>query len=130
FFSSRRRHTRFSRDWSSDVCSSDLRFQKPEFRQFIETTLRQEAPAHVFLRICWVGPMDMKEFEDAYCKWVSTTQSGIEACKAIEAKNEMVKTLCKLRSVYPVASLYDCQRPSEDGNRIVLNYSVIGSSNS
>src|SRR6266511_4775407 len=23
FFSSRRRHTRFSRDWSSDVCSSD-----------------------------------------------------------------------------------------------------------
>src|SRR5690606_39500872 len=26
FFSSRRRHTRFSRDWSSDVCSSDLVF--------------------------------------------------------------------------------------------------------
>src|SRR5690606_39835740 len=26
FFSSRRRHTRFSRDWSSDVCSSDLTF--------------------------------------------------------------------------------------------------------
>src|SRR6266511_578322 len=24
FFSSSRRHTRFSRDWSSDVCSSDL----------------------------------------------------------------------------------------------------------
>src|SRR5690606_40009149 len=24
FFASRRRHTRFSRDWSSDVCSSDL----------------------------------------------------------------------------------------------------------
>src|SRR5436309_12255822 len=32
FFSSRRRHTRFSRDWSSDVCSSDLRnyFQATE----------------------------------------------------------------------------------------------------
>src|SRR5690606_40655299 len=27
FFSSRRRHTRFSRDWSSDVCSSDLRLR-------------------------------------------------------------------------------------------------------
>src|SRR5690606_40384586 len=27
FFSSRRRHTRFSRDWSSDVCSSDLLLQ-------------------------------------------------------------------------------------------------------
>src|SRR2546429_6374664 len=27
FFSSRRRHTRCSRDWSSDVCSSDLAAQ-------------------------------------------------------------------------------------------------------
>src|SRR5690606_25278054 len=27
-FSSRRRHTRFSRDWSSDVCSSDLDLPK------------------------------------------------------------------------------------------------------
>src|SRR2546429_3645918 len=26
FFSSRRRHTRCSRDWSSDVCSSDLKY--------------------------------------------------------------------------------------------------------
>src|SRR5690606_39652759 len=29
FFSSRRRHTRFSRDWSSDVCSSDLELLQP-----------------------------------------------------------------------------------------------------
>src|SRR2546422_5918268 len=28
FFSSRRRHTRCSRDWSSDVCSSDLGFSR------------------------------------------------------------------------------------------------------
>src|SRR5206468_8463148 len=28
FFSSRRRHTRSDRDWSSDVCSSDLVFQR------------------------------------------------------------------------------------------------------
>src|SRR5690606_40033236 len=28
-FSSRRRHTRFSRDWSSDVCSSDLHKPSP-----------------------------------------------------------------------------------------------------
>src|SRR5690606_39515037 len=28
FFSSRRRHTRFSRDWSSDVCSSDLAVER------------------------------------------------------------------------------------------------------
>src|SRR3712207_8223486 len=27
FFSSRRRHTRYWRDWSSDVCSSDLNME-------------------------------------------------------------------------------------------------------
>src|SRR5206468_5472537 len=29
FFSSRRRHTRSDRDWSSDVCSSDLTIGRP-----------------------------------------------------------------------------------------------------
>src|SRR5690606_40829933 len=36
FFSSRRRHTRFSRDWSSDVCSSDLdRYDLPALARFL-----------------------------------------------------------------------------------------------
>src|SRR5439155_7141913 len=30
FFSSRRRHTRWPRDWSSDVCSSDLGSLSPQ----------------------------------------------------------------------------------------------------
>src|SRR5437879_12571323 len=33
FFSSRRRHTRYIGDWSSDVCSSDLRPTKDESRK-------------------------------------------------------------------------------------------------
>src|SRR2546422_11118358 len=37
FFSSRRRHTRCSRDWSSDVCSSDLHSPLP-------TPLRCQVP--------------------------------------------------------------------------------------
>src|SRR5690606_39797447 len=38
FFSSRRRHTIFSRDWSSDVCSSDLA-KKRLTRPLIRVTL-------------------------------------------------------------------------------------------
>src|SRR5690625_5489957 len=34
FFSSRRRHTRWPRDWSSDVCSSDLS-RDPEALRFV-----------------------------------------------------------------------------------------------
>src|SRR2546421_8300980 len=35
FFSSRRRHTRSDRDWSSDVCSSDL---LPTWRDWVDHT--------------------------------------------------------------------------------------------
>src|SRR5690606_4595329 len=46
--SSRRRHTRFSRDWSSDVCSSDLRTigeesQRVAQRAFLRNLARGEA---------------------------------------------------------------------------------------
>src|SRR5436309_1889106 len=49
FFSSRRRHTRFSRDWSSDVCSSDLQACEPEnaaaARTRSSSRLQQEVPS-------------------------------------------------------------------------------------
>src|SRR6266436_2105857 len=54
FFSSRRRHTRCSRDWSSDVCSSDLlttlrkRLDKPishELKRRIIETLVESVKA-------------------------------------------------------------------------------------
>src|SRR5258707_7992519 len=47
FFSSRRRHTRYWRDWSSDVCSSDL---VGELARLGEIWRRGFAPQHVRIR--------------------------------------------------------------------------------
>src|SRR2546430_2712926 len=45
FFSSRRRHTRFDCDWSSDVCSSDLRGQIAfRWARALQTEPREAAP--------------------------------------------------------------------------------------
>src|SRR5699024_11433648 len=54
FFSSRRRHTRSKRDWSSDVCSSDLKgrgtHRKPAWRgykpgrKYLENTVKAIEP--------------------------------------------------------------------------------------
>src|SRR5689334_25186382 len=42
FFSSRRRHTRWNCDWSSDVCSSDLfRLATSPSRSFLNTTFNE-----------------------------------------------------------------------------------------
>src|SRR5688572_32087988 len=45
FFSSRRRHTRFDCDWSSDVCSSDLR------KYAVSQNHRQEQNAEFFSNV-------------------------------------------------------------------------------
>src|SRR5690625_6334720 len=39
FFSSRRRHTRWPRDWSSDVCSSDLQHIQDDVRAELTTSI-------------------------------------------------------------------------------------------
>src|SRR5690606_13839707 len=43
FFSGRRRHTRFSRDWSSDVCSSDLDLAATQPAQLLLREIRHVA---------------------------------------------------------------------------------------
>src|SRR5690606_40928071 len=48
FFSSRRRHTRFSRDWSSDVCSSDLRQHAAEEIDQLAAICRDHRATEVF----------------------------------------------------------------------------------
>src|SRR3712207_9518345 len=49
FFSSRRRHTRYWRDWSSDVCSSDLRVVDVAHhrRQGVVPGLLVDQPVHL-----------------------------------------------------------------------------------
>src|SRR5436309_4869934 len=54
FFSSRRRHTRFSRDWSSDVCSSDLDGAATIAREL-------EERARSLKRQCGIGTTGLKE---------------------------------------------------------------------
>src|SRR5437868_14029474 len=46
FFSSRRRHTRSKRDWSSDVCSSDLYHGQLGQRQAWHRDSRQRQPGN------------------------------------------------------------------------------------
>src|SRR3989449_6102306 len=54
FFSSRRRHTRCSRDWSSDVCSSDLEYAKDDPRDF--ALWKKAEPADEQVGAAWDAP--------------------------------------------------------------------------
>src|SRR3712207_7604946 len=61
FFSSRRRHTRYWRDWSSDVCSSDLYYidytlaQVCALQFWVKCNENREKAWEDYLRLCKVG---------------------------------------------------------------------------
>jgi hypothetical protein len=53
------------------VPSWSPRFRDMRFRRLVEDTLRREAPAHVFVRICWLSHEQMKQLERALEDWQS-----------------------------------------------------------
>src|SRR2546429_8069419 len=69
FFSSRRRHTRCSRDWSSDVCSSDLLREMPQAEQeYREAWLqRPDIPGlQLELGLVYAGTEQWDKAEEAF----------------------------------------------------------------
>src|SRR5271166_5582103 len=64
-FSSRRRHTRWPRDWSSDVCSSDLRvsFQAKETREGSDPTQAEIGPSLDFYLKPLIRLQDVTKFD-------------------------------------------------------------------
>src|SRR5690554_8208442 len=76
FFSSRRRHTRCGRDWSSDVCSSDLIWST-----YAET----------------LGSSDETKTSYITFPLVACEKASIENITNAPVKNALILILCKLK---------------------------------
>src|SRR5689334_24250262 len=69
FFSSRRRHTRWNCDWSSDVCSSDLdrpvKFPGPKILSFaFDLPLRQNRTERIRNLVCQIAAHRQAPFKN------------------------------------------------------------------
>ncbi|GFD80222.1 hypothetical protein KUL118_30840 [Tenacibaculum sp. KUL118] len=113
------------------------RFSNPDFRRYMEDVIRQELPAHVLPRICWVGERkgiisdnenDLLQFENAYKKYLFA-KTNLEQKQPVENNEllDLIHALQQLNTIYPVGRLTDCNAEDEalDG-RIILNQSSIG----
>ncbi len=100
------------------------RFLNLAFRQYAERTIRMEAPAHTFVKICWVGNEQLIGFQNAYKNWLEVKSGRTED---IENKKltELVGILTALKSIYPVAKLEDCSS-SEERTLFMLNQNALG----
>src|SRR6056297_1089334 len=103
------------------------RFITTEFRTFFEKILRREAPAHLFLNICWVSYQHMADFEYAWKTWLlenaALTTNKVALSTALE---ELIESIEQLRNVYPQGTLHDCDEDENLENSIILNHSALG----
>jgi hypothetical protein len=116
--------------WMSVVLPAwPRRFQDRSFRQFVERTLRLEAPAHVALKIAWVDLRQMKNFETAYRRWLEqlamATCEGA-TCLQTSALNELIAVLSDLCGIYPTATLSAPDTREFSRNPIRLNQTHLG----
>ena len=103
------------------------RFINKDFKKFFEKTLKLEAPAHVFLNICWVSCAHMAELEIKYKSWlVENSKENKDKVKLSRTLGELIDILGRLRNVYPVGTLHDCDEDENLENSIILDNSVLG----
>lgn len=105
-----------------------------EFRRFVNTVIRANAPAHVALKICWIGMQQMYEYERTYVefmKWLNVRESmdanpGSEDINSYnKALADFVRVINNLKNVYPPATLHDCENSERDVDGNLVNRTVI-----
>lgn len=111
------------------------RFSNIDFRRYLERRIREELPAHVLARVCWVGyrkgyptenENDMEAFEEAYRDFLfAKTDLGQEQDEAKLLR--LTHTMGRLNSIYPQGKLLDCSDEEEElKGRIILGRTNIG----
>ncbi len=126
------------------------RFRDMKFRRFVEDTLRREAPAHIYPRICWINHEQMKNLEMALEEWQGRLASLAHDAGACVNEDEtrtgrlplpapgeaddgyaaslekLIGTLYQLTNVYPLAQIHDCQEVDGDTPQITLGNTNLG----
>ena len=98
------------------------RFRNMEFRRYAEEVIREETPAQLLPKICWVGDKDMRDIEAAWLAWRGVL-AGTDATGVAAKLAELAGALYKAKNVYPAPTLADCSAPE----KFILGRSALGS---
>jgi hypothetical protein len=102
------------------------------FREYFEMKIREEAPAHCMLKICWLSNDNMRLFELCYKAWVealaayAADPSPLNTAAFRKANNDMLGILKDLHSEYPEATLHDCDESKDGSNVVLLGKTILG----
>jgi hypothetical protein len=108
-----------------------FRFADRDFRDYLENLIREELPAHILAKICWIGREStgnleqedqMGPFEAAYANFLSGLTN-----RNFQYHEPFIKILSELHSIYPTGTLYNCE--DEDESNAMRDTIILGRSN-
>jgi hypothetical protein len=100
------------------------RFATMEFRRFAEALIRDEVPAHILPKICWISRDDMRLLERSYRDWIALRAGATDADRTT-VLTKFIDALYRVKNVYPPGRLHACER-GEDPRRFILGRSALG----
>lgn len=102
-----------------------VRFRNIDFRKQVENLIRQQTPAHIYPKICWISNEQLAQFETGWRLWLSLKQEGKQnTTEGLIATRALIKLLFNLRSLMPKGVLPDCGEPP--ANPLVLGRTSLG----
>ena len=99
------------------------RFANMQFRRFVEEVIREETPAHILPKICWISKEDMAMLEYTYRDWIFL-KSGKEKTDRQNKLQNFIKSLFAVKNCYPSQPLVEC---NQSENKFILGQTSIGS---
>ncbi len=114
-----------------------LRFANTDFRNYIEKIIKEELPAHVLAKICWIGyrEKDVKDpAENQLVQFEKTYKDYLIAKTDLNQEQpepqliSFINALTVLDNVYPTGRLFDCSDENERlSDKIILGKTNLGS---
>lgn len=111
------------------------RFSNIDFRNYMENIIKEELPAHILPRICWVGHRkgevpdaenDLLCFENAYKAYLFA-KTPLEQEQPETELKEFIAAISKLNTIYPTGRLLDCDDETDElKRRIILGKTNLG----
>jgi uncharacterized protein YegP (UPF0339 family) len=100
------------------------RFRDQSFRHYVEKVIRQETPAHIYPRICWINLQHMRDFEYQYRRWLQSI-SGNDIPNP-HTTADFIDVLFSVQNVYPTAILHSCDDVKSNEPQVILDNTMLG----
>ena len=106
------------------------------YRKYAEKIIREEIPAHIFVKVCWVSREVMGLFEEAYASWFSVMKESLGLSVGADWKarrsaafGELVHSMEQFANIYKEAVVMsDDVSDFDDSEEVTrLDYTYLGS---